>query len=107
MFVKFAVAYVVMPGGFGTMDELMEALTLVQTGKTRRIPIILVCEPFWRHMLAWFRDVMIPEGMISPEDMDLMQVIDDPKEVVEAIFKYYESRGFEPSPVEREIQLNL
>jgi uncharacterized protein (TIGR00730 family) len=107
MFVKFAVAYVVMPGGFGTMDELMEALTLVQTGKTRRIPIILVCEPFWRHMLAWFREVMIPEGMISPEDMDLMQVIDDPKEVVEAIFKYYESRGFEPSPVEREIQLNL
>ena len=107
MFVKFAVAYVVMPGGFGTMDELMEALTLVQTGKTRRIPIILVCEPFWRGMLDWFRNVMIPEGMISPEDMDLMQVIDDPKQVVEAIFKYYESRGFEPSPVEREIQLNL
>jgi uncharacterized protein (TIGR00730 family) len=107
MFVKFAVAYVVMPGGFGTMDELMEALTLVQTGKTRRIPIILVCEPFWRGMLDWFRNVMIPEGMISPEDMDLMLVIDDPKQVVEAIFKYYESRGFEPSPVEREIQLNL
>lgn len=107
MFVKFAVAYVVMPGGFGTMDELMEALTLVQTGKTRRIPIILVCEPFWRGMLDWFDKVMVPEGMISAEDMSLIQVIDEPKQVVEAIFKYYESRGFEPSAVEREIQLNL
>lgn len=107
MFVKFAVAYVVMPGGFGTMDELMEALTLVQTGKTRRIPIILVCSDYWKGMLDWFRNTMITEGMINPEDMDLMQVIDEPKQVVEAIFKYYESRGFEPSPVEREIQLNL
>lgn len=107
MFVKFAVAYVVMPGGFGTMDELMEALTLVQTGKTRKIPIILVCADFWGGMLDWFRTVMVSEGMIGAEDMDLIQVIDDPKRVVEAIFKYYESRGFEPSPVEREIQLNL
>ena len=107
MFVKFAVAYVVLPGGFGTMDELMEALTLVQTGKTRKIPIILVHEPFWRGMLDWFKDVMVAEGMISPEDMGLIQVIDDPKQIVNAIFKHYESRGFEPSPVEREIQLNL
>jgi uncharacterized protein (TIGR00730 family) len=107
MFVKFAVAYVVMPGGFGTLDELMEALTLVQTGKTRHIPIILVCSDFWRGMMDWFRNVMVPQGMISPEDMDLIQVIDEPKQVVEAIFKYYESRGFEPSAVEREIQLNL
>jgi len=107
MFVKFAVAYVVMPGGFGTLDELMEALTLVQTGKTRHIPIILVCGDYWRGMLDWFRNVMVQEGMINPEDMDLIQVIDEPKQVVEAIFKYYESRGFQPSPVEREIQLNL
>jgi uncharacterized protein (TIGR00730 family) len=107
MFVKFAVAYVVMPGGFGTLDELMEALTLVQTGKTRRIPIILVCGDYWQGLLDWFRSVMVSEGMIDPEDMDLIQVIDEPKQVVEAIFKYYESRGFEPSPVEREIQLNL
>lgn len=107
MFVKFAVAYVVLPGGYGTMDELMEALTLVQTGKTRRMPIILVHAPFWRGMLEWFRGVMIAEGMISEEDMDLIQVIDAPGEIVAAIFKYYESRGFEPSPVEREIQLNL
>jgi uncharacterized protein (TIGR00730 family) len=107
MFVKFAVAYVVLPGGFGTMDELMEALTLVQTGKTRKIPIILMHEPFWRGMLGWFRNVMVAEGMVSDEDLDLIQVIDEPRQVVEAIFKYYETRGFEPSAVEREIQLNL
>jgi len=107
MFVKFASAYVVMPGGFGTMDELMEALTLVQTGKTRRIPIILVCSAFWQGMLDWFRDVMVVEGMINPEDIDLIQVIDEPAEVVAAIFKYYETRAFEPSAEEREIQLNL
>lgn len=107
MFVKFAAAYVVLPGGFGTMDELMEALTLVQTGKTRRIPIILVSSAFWQGMLDWFRNVMIAEGMISVEDMDLIQIIDEPKQVVAAIFKHYETRGFEPSPQEREIQLNL
>jgi len=107
MFVKFASAYVVMPGGFGTMDELMEALTLVQTGKTRRIPIILVHSPFWQGMLDWFRNVMVTEGMIAQADMELIQVIDEPKKVVEAIFKHYETRGFEPSAQEREIQLNL
>ncbi len=107
MFVKFAAAYVVLPGGFGTMDELMEALTLVQTGKTRKIPIILVCSAFWQGMLDWFRSVMISEGMISAEDMELIQVIDTPVQVVEAIFKHYETRGFEPSAQEREIQLNL
>lgn len=107
MFVKFAAAYVVLPGGFGTMDELMEALTLVQTGKTRKIPIILVHTPFWQGMLDWFKKVMVAEGMISAEDMDLIQVIDEPKQIVEAIFKHYEMRGFEPSAQEREIQLNL
>ncbi len=107
MFVKFASAYVVLPGGFGTMDELMEALTLVQTGKTRNIPIILVCEDFWRGLLDWFRTVMVTEKMIDASDMNLIQVIDQPSEVVAAIFKHYETRGFEPSATEREIQLNL
>ncbi len=107
MFVKFASAYVVMPGGFGTLDELMEALTLVQTGKTRTIPIILVCSAFWAGLLDWFRKALVAEGMIEPEDVDLIQVIDEPAQVVEAIFKYYESRAFEPSTEEREIQLNL
>ena len=107
MFVKFASAYVVMPGGFGTMDELMEALTLVQTGKTRRIPIILVHEPFWRGLVDWFKNTLVSEGMVNADDMNLIQVINEPKAVVAAIFKHYETRGFEPTPAEREIQLNL
>ncbi|HNJ76031.1 MAG: TIGR00730 family Rossman fold protein [Rhodocyclaceae bacterium] len=107
MFVKFASAYVVMPGGFGTLDELMEALTLVQTGKSRRIPIILVCEPFWRGLVDWFRERLVAENMISAEDMNLIQVLDTPAEVVDAIFKHYETRGFAPSADEREMLLNL
>jgi uncharacterized protein (TIGR00730 family) len=107
MFVKFANAYVVMPGGFGTLDELMEALTLVQTGKTRRMPIILVGSKFWGGMVDWFKTSLLEEKMISPEDLDLIKVIDDPQQIVSAIFKHYETRGFEPSASEREMQLNL
>lgn len=107
MFVKFATAYVVLPGGFGTLDELMEALTLVQTGKTRKMPIILVYSQFWQGLLDWFQSTLIAEGLISPEDMNLIQVIDDPTQVVNAIFQYYETSGFEPTAAEREIQLNL
>jgi hypothetical protein len=107
MFVKFASAYVVMPGGFGTLDELMEALTLVQTGKTRRMPIILVGSQFWGGMVEWFKTALLEEQVISPEDMDLIQVIDEPEEVVSAIFKHYETRGFQPSEAERERQLYL
>jgi hypothetical protein len=107
MFVKFAAAYVVMPGGFGTLDELLEAMTLVQTKKSRRIPIILVHSPFWQGLLDWLRDRLVAEGMIKREDLDLVQVIDKPEEVVEAIFKHYERRGFQPLPAEREMMLNL
>jgi uncharacterized protein (TIGR00730 family) len=107
MFVKFASAYVVMPGGFGTLDELMEALTLVQTGKTRRMPIILVGSKFWGGMMEWVKNSLLAEKMISPSDVDLIQVIDEPEQVVAAIFKHYETRGFEPSAAERELQLNL
>ncbi|OGA16308.1 MAG: Rossman fold protein, TIGR00730 family [Betaproteobacteria bacterium RIFCSPLOWO2_02_FULL_66_14] len=107
MFVKFATAYVVLPGGFGTLDELFEALTLVQTRKTRRMPVILMHAPFWRGLLGWFRERLVEEGMIDPADLDLLQVIDDPQGVVDAIFAFYEKRGFEPSPDEREILLNL
>ncbi len=107
MFVKFAAAYVIMPGGFGTLDELMEVLTLVQTGKTRRIPIILVESRFWAGLVDWFRDTLVREGMIAPEDLHLVQVIDAPEQVVDAIFQHYERRGFEPSVQEREILLNL
>jgi uncharacterized protein (TIGR00730 family) len=107
MFAKFATAYVVLPGGFGTLDELFEALTLVQTGKTRRMPILLMHEPYWRGLLTWFRERLAAEGMIDPGDLDLVQVHDEPHKVVEAIFSFYERRGFEPSPAEREVMLNL
>ncbi|QKT03736.1 TIGR00730 family Rossman fold protein [Ectothiorhodospiraceae bacterium 2226] len=107
MFVKYAAAYVVLPGGFGTLDELCEILTLVQTGKTRRIPIILVHAPFWKNLVEWFEEVLVKEGTISPEDMGLFTIIDEPKEVVDAIFAHYEYRGFEPSADEKEILLDL
>lgn len=107
MFVRFASAYVVMPGGFGTLDELMEALTLIQTGKGRKIPLILVGSAFWGGMIDWFRDRLMAEGMIEPEDMNLIQLIDEPEKVVEAIFKHYEARPFGPLPNEHEMLLNL
>lgn len=107
MFVKFASAYVVLPGGFGTLDELAEILTLVQTGKTRPIPIVLVGRKFWDGLIQWFREAMVPRGNIDPEDLNLFQLVDKPEEVVEAIFTYYENRGFEPSAEEREKLLHL
>ncbi|MFZ5485207.1 MAG: TIGR00730 family Rossman fold protein [Pseudomonadota bacterium] len=107
MFVKFASAYVIMPGGFGTLDELMEVLTLVQTGKIRRIPIILVHAPFWRGLLQWIRESLAGEGMIAAEDIDLLQVIDDPDQIVEAIFQHFEHCCFTPSTKDREILLSL
>ncbi|NJD24507.1 MAG: TIGR00730 family Rossman fold protein [Betaproteobacteria bacterium] len=107
MFVRFASAYVVLPGGFGTLDELMEALTLIQTGKARRIPIILMCSGFWGGLVDWFRDRLVSEGMIDPADMELIRLIDEPEKVVEAIFKHYEARPFGPLPGERELMLNL
>ncbi|MFC3873348.1 TIGR00730 family Rossman fold protein [Neisseria musculi] len=99
MFVKHAVAYVVMPGGFGTLDELFESLTLVQTGKTPSRPIILVGKTFWQGMVDWVRDQLLGNGMIAEKDLDLMQLIDDEDEIVAHIFAHYENRPdglFEP-----------
>jgi len=107
MFVRFASAYVVMPGGFGTIDELTECLTLVQTGKARRIPIILVGAEFWKGLIDWMRDKLVGEGMIAASDLDFMQIIEQPEAIVEAIFDYYETRGFQPTRAERDKMLNL
>ena len=107
MFVKYAAAYVVLPGGFGTLDEFVEILTLVQTGKGRKIPIILVESEFWRGLLDWFREALVAAGTVSAEDLDLVQVIDEPEGIVRAIFRHYEKRGFEPSAQEQEILLEL
>jgi uncharacterized protein (TIGR00730 family) len=107
MFVKSSCAFVMMPGGFGTLDELMEVLTLVQTGKIRRVPIILVNSAFWSGLLDWIRGQLLDDGMIGADDPDLLKVIDDPQAVVDAIFNHYQFRGFEPSPAERDAELSL
>ncbi len=107
MFVKYASAYVVLPGGFGTLDELAEILTLIQTGKSRKIPIILVESEFWSGLLDWFEKSLVHCGTISKEDLNLFQVIDEPEQVIQAIFEYYRSRTFEPSAEELERMLHL
>jgi uncharacterized protein (TIGR00730 family) len=92
MFVKYAAAYVVLPGGFGTLDELAEILALEQTGKTRRIPIILVKEPFWRPLLQWFKSTLLAENMIDEQDFDLWQFADTAEEVVAIIEGFYKDK---------------
>ncbi|HTH95482.1 MAG TPA: TIGR00730 family Rossman fold protein [Rhodocyclaceae bacterium] len=107
MFVRLASAYVVMPGGFGTLDELMEALTLIQTNKSPRMPIILVGTKFWAGLLDWFRARLLEDKLINPEDMDLMQVLDEPDDIVNAIFAHYEHTSFTPVGSAHELLLNL
>ena len=107
MFVRWASAYVVLPGGFGTIDELSECLTLVQTGKSRKIPIILVGRAFWHGLVDWISGTLVGEHMIAEKDVELMQIIEEPAEIVEAIFNFYENRGFTPTREEREKMLNL
>jgi len=87
MFVKYADGFVILPGGYGTLDEMMEALTLIQTGKIRHFPVILVGSAFYAGFLEWIKAKLLGEGMISPDDLDLVQVTDDPKEVIEIVRK--------------------
>lgn len=107
MFVKYASAYVVLPGGFGTLDELAEILTLVQTGKSRRIPIVLVGTKFWSGLLRWFEQTLITNGTISPDDMTIFTLVDTAEETLDHIFSYYEERAFEPTREEQEKQMLL
>jgi hypothetical protein len=85
VFVKYSQAFVVLPGGFGTLDELFEAVTLVQTGKITRFPIVLVGSEYWKGLRAWIHDTMLPAGKVSPADPGLIQVADDPADVVRII----------------------
>ena len=85
MFVKYADGFVILPGGYGTMDELFEALTLIQTGKIRHFPIILVGTAFFSGLLGWIRETLLGQGMIAAGDLDLVVVTDDPKEVIEIV----------------------
>ncbi|HEU4672659.1 MAG TPA: TIGR00730 family Rossman fold protein [Candidatus Limnocylindrales bacterium] len=88
MFVKYADAFVIMPGGFGTLDELFEALTLIETGKIRHFPVILVGTTYWQGLLDWLRDVQLPAGAIAQADLDLLTLTDDPDEAVRTIVEY-------------------
>ena len=97
MFVKYAQALIVLPGGFGTMDELFEVLTLKQTKKMAPIPIILVGSDFWTGLKTWIKEVMLEDfGNISPGDLDLMPITDDPKEVVQIINDFYAHEALKP-----------
>ncbi|MBP8307066.1 MAG: TIGR00730 family Rossman fold protein [Burkholderiaceae bacterium] len=106
-FAKYASAFVAVPGGFGTLDELCEVLTLVQTRVGRHIPIILVDSAFWQGLLDWMRGSLLANGLIGADDLDLMKVVDDPADVVEAIFDFYQARGFSPTSKERELLFSL
>ena len=103
MFVKNASAYVVMPGGYGTLDELAEILALVQTAKTRAIPIILVNREFWKDLLFWFENHLIKTNMLEEADTKLYTVVETPEEVVQVMKEFYKDRSFDPSEDERRL----
>lgn len=87
MFVKYADGFVILPGGFGTLDELFEAITLIQTGKIRHFPVVLVGSAYYGGLLEWIRTTLVAEGMIDPTDLDLVTVTDDPEEVVRIVMR--------------------
>lgn len=87
MFIKYAAAYIIMPGGFGTMDELFEVVTLVQTRRIRPFPIIMVGSDYWGGLLEWIRSQLLAQSLISSKDMDIIQVLDDPEEIVDRVRK--------------------
>jgi uncharacterized protein (TIGR00730 family) len=94
-FVKPAEGFVIFPGGFGTLDELFEALTLIQTGKAHNFPVVLFDTDYWGELLDWIRGELLADGMISEEDLDLLHVTDDPAVPVDVVIGYYEERSAE------------
>jgi uncharacterized protein (TIGR00730 family) len=92
MFIKYSNAFIIFPGGFGTLDELFEALTLVQTQKIHRFPIILYDSAYWRGLLDWIRNQQLAEGMISPEDLNLLIVTDEIDEICDIMVECYNTR---------------
>lgn len=97
MFVKYSQGFVVMPGGFGTLDELFEAITLIQTHKIGKFPIILVGSDFWTGLFDWIKGTMLKVGNISPEDLNLIQIVDTEKEVVDIIDSFYKGHTMSPN----------
>ena len=102
MFVKYADGFVILPGGFGTLDELFESLTLIQVGKVRHFPVVLMGRDHWSGLLDWMRDTLEPYGAITRADLDLLHVTDDTDEAVEFIRSF----GAEP-PLSEEIEAEL
>jgi uncharacterized protein (TIGR00730 family) len=101
-FVKPAEGFVIFPGGFGTLDELFEALTLIQTGKAQNFPVVLYDTDYWGELLAWIRSEVLADGMISAADLDLLHATDDPIEAAEDVIELYETRGAElPAAAEK------
>jgi uncharacterized protein (TIGR00730 family) len=92
MFVKYAHGFVALPGGFGTLDEFFEAITLIQTKKTKTFPVVLLGTQYWSGLIQWMKEVMIPAGTISPEDFDLFKVVDDPAKAAQIIDEFYRER---------------
>jgi uncharacterized protein (TIGR00730 family) len=92
-FVRPAEGFVIFPGGFGTLDELYESLTLIQTGKIRHFPVVLFDSDYWTEMIEWFKAELLPDGMISPGDLDLLHLTDDPAEAVQLVLDRYEERA--------------
>lgn len=97
IFLKYSQGFVALPGGFGTLDELSEALTLIQTDKVAKFPIILVGSEYWKGLVDWFENVVLKNGNISPEDMDLFSIVDDADEVVGKINKFYSKYMLKPN----------
>ena len=97
MFVKYAQGFVVLPGGFGTMDELFEAMTLIQTNKIGRFPIVLVDSKFWSGLFSWIENTLLEEGNISPDDLKLFRIADTADEVVEHFIKFYAKYNLSPN----------
>jgi uncharacterized protein (TIGR00730 family) len=95
MFVKYSDGFVIMPGGFGTLDELFEALTLIQTGKIQHFPVVLMGHAYWDGLLDWMRETQLPAGTIAQADLDLLRVTDDPDEVVSIITAYAKANGLD------------
>jgi uncharacterized protein (TIGR00730 family) len=93
-FVRYSVGFVVFPGGFGTLDELFEALTLSQTGKTRHFPVVLVGSDYWSGLIEWLRERALAEGKLTPPDLGLIEVVDEPRAVVQRVFAGAELQGF-------------
>jgi uncharacterized protein (TIGR00730 family) len=102
MFVKAAEGFVIFPGGFGTLDEAFEALTLIQTGKVLNFPVVLFDRAYWRELLDWVNGRLLAEGMISAEDVELLHVTDDPAEATRLVVESYDERNAVPSPAQPE-----